>query len=389
MSKMNGRSTQPVLFEPDPLRFPALRMRQGRDRVLFAFAVDGKRVEEFAAVSRISRGNDRRVVGYQRPEVVSHIAEIRAYLESENPMLPNAVVVAFDPIVRFEPYPLPDIAPDALSIAGDLVIPLPVEAGARKPGWIVDGQQRLAAVREAALSNGFPVWVVGFVAKSDAEQREQFILVNNTKPLPKGLVYELLPATEARLPTMLGKRRFPIALLDRLNLDDDSPLKSRIKTPTMPEGLIKDNSLIKMIENSLSDGVLYRLRGHGNEAEGTEPMLRVLKSFWAAVAAVFPEAWGKKPKESRLLHGAGVVALGFVMDAIADRGRETGIPTADQFRADLEALKPICRWTEGHWEFGPGVLRKWNEVQNTPKDIQVLANYLLVQYKARVWNVAS
>jgi len=45
------------------------------------------------------------------------------------------------------------------------------------------------------------------------------------------------------------------------------------------------------------------------------------------------------------------------------------------FRADLEALKPVCPWTEGHWEFGPGVLRKWNEVQNTPKDIQVLANY--------------
>ncbi|MFO0822562.1 MAG: DGQHR domain-containing protein [Gemmataceae bacterium] len=231
--------------------------------------------------------------------------------------------------------------------------------------------------------------MVGFVANSDAEQREQFILVNNTKPLPKGLVYELLPATETRLPTMLGKRRFPIALLDRLNLDEDSPLKGRIKTPTMPDGLIKDNSLIKMIENSLSDGVLYRMRGRDEGEEDVEGMLQVLKAFWLAVAAAFPDAWGKKPKESRLLHGAGVVALGFVMDAIADRGRETGIPTADQFRTDLEALKPICRWTEGHWEFGPGVLRKWNEVQNTPKDIQVLANFLLVQYKVRVWNAAG
>lgn len=388
MSKSNGRTTQPALFEPDPLRLPALRMRQSRDRVLYAFAVDGKRVEEFAAVSRIGRDSDRRVVGYQRPEVVSHIAEIRAYLESENPMLPNAVVVAFDPTVRFEPYNLPDLSADALSIPGELVIPLPADAGARKAGWIVDGQQRLAAIREAAVE-GFPVWVVGFVAGSDAEQREQFILVNNTKPLPKGLVYELLPATEARLPTMLGKRRFPIALLDRLNLDDNSPLKGRVKTPTMPDGLIKDNSLIKMIENSLSDGVLYRLRKRDDETKDVDGMLRVLKAFWSAVAAAFPEAWGKKPKESRLLHGAGVVSLGFVMDAIADRVRETGHPTEEQFRADLEALKPICRWTEGHWEFGPGVLRKWNEVQNTPKDIQVLANFLLVQYKARVWNVAS
>lgn len=44
------------------------------------------------------------------------------------------------------------------------------------------------------------------------------------------------------------------------------------------------------------------------------------------------------------------------------------------------------RWAEWHWEFGPGHLRKWNEVQNTPKDIQVLANDLLVQYKTCVWN---
>ena len=30
--------------------------------------------------------------------------------------------------------------------------------------------------------------------------------------------------------------------------------------------------------------------------------------------------------------------------------------------------------------------RKWNEIQNTHRDIQILANYLLVQYKAKVWN---
>ena len=33
-------------------------------------------------------------------------------------------------------------------------------------------------------------------------------------------------------------------------------------------------------------------------------------------------------------------------------------------------------------------MRKWNEIQNTHKDIQLLANYLLVQYKSRVWSRA-
>jgi hypothetical protein len=36
-------------------------------------------------------------------------------------------------------------------------------------------------------------------------------------------------------------------------------------------------------------------------------MLAVLKAFWSAVAAVFPDAWDLPPKKSRLLDGAGAV----------------------------------------------------------------------------------
>jgi DGQHR domain-containing protein len=220
-------------------------------------------------------------------------------------MIPNAVVVAFDPVVRFEAADeAPTASPEANDVrVGTLVIPLPDEPGARKPAWVVDGQQRLAAIREAAVER-FPICVVGFVAAGDREQREQFILVNNTKPLPKGLVYELLPATNAQLPTMLQRRRFPTVLLDRLNLDDDSPLRGLIRTPTVPEGLIKDNSLIKMLENSLSDRVLYRFRGRSDKADDVEGMLGVVKSFWAAAAEVFANAWRLPPRRSRLLHGA-------------------------------------------------------------------------------------
>jgi hypothetical protein len=74
-----------------------------------------------------------------------------------------------------------------------------------------------------------------------------------------------------------------------------------------------------------------------------------------------------------------VIALGFLMDAISDRHRQAPIPRAELFASDLEPIREVCRWTDGYWEFGPGVQRKWNEIQNTPKDIQLLANYLLVQ----------
>ncbi len=368
--------------QSDELHIPALEVRQGPGRVLYCFAIDGKEVPRFAAISRVGRDDRQEVVGYQRPEVMSHIAEIRTYLETDGAMIPNAVVVAFDRPLAFEPAG----AGTGYSRPGTLTIPVGGDSTAMaRAGWVVDGQQRLAAIREARVER-FPICVVAFVATSTQEQREQFILVNNTKPLPKGLVYELLPATEGALPSPLERRRFPTLLLDRLNLDADSPLRGLVRTPTMPEGLIKDNSLLKLLENSLSDGVLYRFRGRSEDWPDVAGMLAVLKAFWGAVAEVFAPAWAQPPRRSRLLHGAGVIALGFLMDAIADRHRQTGHPDRSVFQADLEPLREVCCWTDGYWEFGPGRQRKWNEVQNTPRDIQLLANYLLVQYKALVWN---
>jgi DGQHR domain-containing protein len=302
-------------------------------------------------------------------------------------MVPNAVVVAFDRRVGFEPAE--GLAASEYSRFGTLVIPVdPSLPEEERPGWVVDGQQRIAAIRDARIGH-FPVCVVAFVTDDDQEQREQFILVNSTKPLPKGLIYELLPTTRAKLPSLLQHRRFPAYLLDRLNHDEGSPLRGLIRTPTILEGLIKDNSILKMLENSLSDGVLYRFRDAENGGGDTEAMLRVLHAFWRAGAEVFRDAWGLPPRRSRLMHGAGIVSIGFVMDAIADRYRPTGLPGVEQFRQDLEPLREVCRWTDGYWDFGPGDQRKWNEIQNTHRDIQILANYLLVQYKALVWNRAQ
>jgi DGQHR domain-containing protein len=367
------------------MRFPALEVRQGKRRRLYSFAVDGKQLPLFTTISRLHRDEETGIGGYQRPEVLSHIAEIRSYLESPDPMIPNAIVIAFDRSVRFEPsevQPLEraDVRPGQLIVRLD-----PNATPEHKPGWIVDGQQRAAAIRDANISR-FPICVTAFVTDSAHEQREQFILVNSTKPLPKGLIYELLPSTEARLPSALERRRLPSQLLERLNHDTDSPLRGVIQTPTSPTGKIKDNSILKMLEHSLTDGALFGLRRSGDDDRDTEAMLSLLKIFWAAVATVFSDAWDLPPRRSRLMHGAGVVSMGFLMDAIVDRYRRHGALTTDQVVENLRPLRPICRWTAGEWLFASGARRRWNEIQNTPKDIELLVDHLLDAYRTRVWS---
>ena len=79
--------------------------------------------------------------------------------------------------------------------------------------------------------------------------------------------------------------------------------------------------------------------------------------------------------------------MGYLMDAIADRHRKReSLATKAQFKGDLEPLADHFRWTNGYWDFGPGMQRKWNEIQNTGKDIQLLTNHLLVLYKNIVWD---
>lgn len=367
------------------LRLPTLQVRQGRNRLLYSFAIDGKQLPLVATVSRVRRDQNAQIQGYQRPEVLSHISAIRRYIESADAMIPNALVIAFDKRVRFEPTG--PVHPDEQFVTpGVLIIPIDAKAPEEeRPGWIVDGQQRSAAIREARVRR-FPICVTAFISDSDADQRSQFILVNSTKPLPKGLIHELLPSTSGALPISLQVRRFPASLLDRLNYDIRSPLHGLIQTPTTPAGVIKDNSILKMLENSLTDGALYRYRdaatGHGKSDE----MLALLHDYWRAVSSVFNEAWGQPPRRSRLMHGVGIVSMGFVMDAIADRLWNKRVPTEADFRSDLEAIADVCRWTTGRWVFGPQHHRDWNDLQNTPRDIQLLTNYLLFEYKARVWS---
>lgn len=368
------------------LELPALAFQQGKDRTLFTFAVEGATLKKIAAVARISRQENNVVDGYQRPEVLSHIANITKYLSSTGAILPNAIVVAFDASVKFIPF---DKQNRAGSRIGTLRIPLVVPgSGKQMPAWIVDGQQRAAALEQLETAE-FMVCVVGFTASSAEEQREQFMLVNSTKPLSKSLLYELLPQTHCALPGALEKRRLPTLLLSLLNGDKNSPFYQKIRTATNPAGIIQDNSVLRMIENSLADGILYVInQAYGQSDEGILTMLRVLNVFWKAVSLTFATAWQLTPAKSRLTHGAGIIAIGFIMDAIANRHEDNTSLTAAAYQADIEKLIPICRWTHGYWEFGPSDQRKWNEIQNTPTDIRILSNYLLAQYKRLVWSEA-
>ena len=372
-------------FDPDmdeALSLQAIEIQQGKQRI-YIFGIDGKELSRIATISRVHRDDKGDIGGYQRPEVLAHVSEIRRYLESKDPLLPNSLVIAFDRRVKFEPLGEEGGSNGYASFTrfGRLTIPvddsIPDEA---KPGWIVDGQQRSAAIREARIKS-FPVSIVCFIAKNIEEQRAQFILVNETKPLPRPLIDELLPGTNGTLPKRLALRVLPNRLIERLNTDEDSPLKGLIKTQTLPEGVIAANSMVQALRNSLSDGALYQFRDPETGYGDIDQLLGLLKPFWAAVEEVFPESWGKPTRRSRLMHGTGVRSLTYLMDEIVMSRPTRAKPTIRTFVDALELIRPTCKWDHGAWHFHNGERRKWNDIQNLGKDRELVTRHLLTEYR--------
>jgi len=363
----------------EPIIRRALLVQQNASQPLYLFALTADEIDQIADISRVSRDDDGRLIGYQRAEVKKHVDGIVDYLNSEAPLLPNAIVLALSSTVQFKKSRGPNVD-DGVVAAGTLEIPVPSN-GDTKPAWIVDGQQRSLALRKAN-NRSFPIPVAAFVADTVDVQRDQFVRVNNSKPLPTGLVTELLPEISTPISPRLAQRKLPSALVDLLSQSDDSPFKGLIRRPSMAASDLKaavvtDTSLVTGIEEALKapSSCLFPYRNIASGETDIDGIWAVLVCYWTAVSEVFPDAWGLPTTKSRLMHGVGIRSMCRLMDRVMSNinPADAGAPIA--VRRDLERLAPNCRWTSGYWEDMGGAA--WNSLQNTPKDIKTLSNHLI------------
>ena len=362
----------------------ALRTTQGEGLEVYAFFIHGSDIVKVADISRVERDDVDVLKGFQRPEIRTHVKGIVDYLNQGNVLFPNAIILAMSPAVHFAAARGTKPAGDqGIAQAGTLSIPVYDEG--QRVAWIVDGQQRSLALAQAARK-AIPVPVVGFISDNLEVQREQFILVNKARPLPTRLINELLPETRSiLLPRELSARKVPSEICNLLNRDSESPfykLIKRISEKGSSTSVITDTAVIAMIRNSMNNplGALAPFKLSGRDGVDVEGMYQLLRTYWSAVRDVFPDAWGADPRRSRLMHSAGIEAMGVLMDRIYARlsGQGEDYKTV---RKELEKVAPACRWTKGTWET-LGVA--WNEIQSTPRDIRKLQDALVRAYTSTI-----
>lgn len=355
------------------LNLRAVRAEQGDGVDVFSFFMRGADVLRIADISRVHRDEVDELKGFQRKEIQNHVKGIVEYLDRGNVIFPNAIIIAFQTDVDFKQSRGP--SPDG-AVSG--TISIPVNSGDRKTAWIVDGQQRAFALSRTK-NRDIMVPVIGFVAPSIDVQREQFILVNKAKPLPKRLINELLPEISAEIPADLRPAKIPSELCNLLTQDPKSPFYKLIRRMSDEDinstAVIVDTALINTMKQSINNYgalALYKNTTSDGHAD-VEGMYRVMCVYWSAVKKVFPEAWGLRPQESRLMHSAGIQAMGVLMDRIMPRMHQTA-NVSEEVEKCLRRIAPYCSWTDGTWE---GIGLQWNEIQNLPRHIKALAEYLV------------
>jgi DGQHR domain-containing protein len=352
----------------------ALKSTQGDGIDVYAFFLPGGGILNIADISRIGR-DEGELKGFQRKEIRAHVSAIVDFLNSGPVLFPNAIILALSPEVEFK-FSRGSRPEGMLEVADSGTLTIPIRSEGTRAAWIVDGQQRSLALARSK-NKAIPVPVVGFVSRDINTQRAQFILVNQAKGLPTNLINELLPEVSTMLPRHLAARRLPSELVNLLNEDPKSPFRGLIRRESNREegGVITDTAVVETIKLNLKPpyGALSQYKHDADEGSDTEAMYRALVLYWSAVREAFPEAWGRPPTESRLMHSAGIRAMGALMDTIMFRADAS--PNPDQeVRASVARLAPHCAWTSGSWK---GLGLKWNEIQATPQDINRLRDHLI------------
>jgi hypothetical protein len=194
----------------------------------------------------------------------------------------------------------------------------------------------------------------------------------------------LLAEVSIPISAKTSPRKLPSELINLLNSRENSPFQGLIRRESFtPEArkraVIKDTAFERVLRDNLgSSGCLFGFRNVTTGEADVDRIWNILITYWSAVKNTFPGAWGKPPTESRLMHSAGLIAMGKLMDRIIGHLSAAEGLSVNRVERELKLIAPICRWSDGAWE-GLGNLR-WNELQSVPRHIGGLSNLLVRAY---------
>ncbi len=250
------------------MNIPTIKFEQN-NRPLYFFVLNAKFIYANFAVSRRIEDKEK---GYQRSFSKSRIGSIARYIDKQNGILPNSVLVNIDT----DKFSYNENTKE-ITLLDDVTV-----------GFIIDGQHRIWGANKAEKNILLPV--VATVGLTDQEQAQLFVKINREqKGVPVSLYLDLLDLTEGVIDNFdddaVPADRRAIEIAKRLNEDDESPLFELIRTAGESGRGIALNEFVNQIKQYVDPkrGKLVQF--------GFEDQYKLFKIYFKAIKSVFLEQW--------------------------------------------------------------------------------------------------
>jgi DGQHR domain-containing protein len=277
---------------------PAIKIMQN-DRPILIFsmsAIDLKNISYFNP-RELDRDD-----GIQRPYKEQRSKDIAAYIDTEESVLANDIIVNIE--LEKNGLELKDIYDEKNNAINDKLLKTK-SSTSKKIAFVIDGQHRLRAF-EYSTKKDYPLVVAALIDLSLAEVAELFVKINYyQKPVNKSLVLDLLGISADIFPQYYILHNVVL----KLNEDIASPFYQKIKMLGLGKGYISQASIISSIEKYKIEKTL--------RAAGIKPseeiLFNVIWNYFSAVENVFESYWGSDKLLSKTI---GIRALFRVLQLI-------------------------------------------------------------------------
>lgn len=243
------------------IRVNAVRVEQN-ERKFYLFKI---KAEDLLNIAYFNPREIDREAGIQRPFREWRSKEVAEYIDEENSVLPNNIIISLNSkFVSFnngtlEIQPKKDIA------------------------FVIDGQHRLRAFKHT-LKKNFELPVSSFIDLSLAEIAEIFVKINYyQKPVSKSLVYDLLGISPEIFPEYYEAHEVTKVLNETVS----SPWFGLIKMLGIGKGIITQATFISALE---SNKILNEVLKEFNKEE----KIIILSNYFQAIKQLFPGQWGNR-----------------------------------------------------------------------------------------------
>lgn len=245
----------------EKLKVEAVHVRQN-ERSFFLFKM---KAGDLLNIAYFNPREIDRESGIQRPYSASRSRDIAEYIEQEDSVLPNNIIVSLKKeFIKYSNGEL-EISPE------------------EDVAFVIDGQHRLRAFQYTDKKD-FELPVSAFIDLSLAEIAEIFVKINYyQKPVNKSLVFDLLGISEEIFPEFVEAHK----LTKILNETIGSPWFDSIKMLGIGKGIITQASFITALE---SNGILNSLLKDFTPDE----KVKILSNYFSAIKRLFPDKWGQR-----------------------------------------------------------------------------------------------